>query len=164
MDWWLDFDRTLFNADEARAYWGHSFMDIVHACGPFAPGSLAQFIYPDAWEFLTKVRARGDRTYILSSYVARKTPMPPNDHFQRAKIAACGLDGLFDAIHVVGEEKGAELAHYADRVRPTSFIDDMPHHLDSARAHAPWVGVVCIDRGQTLSYPGRVVHTLTELL
>jgi FMN phosphatase YigB (HAD superfamily) len=164
MDWWLDFDRTLFDADAARTHWGDAFMEIVHACGPFAQGSLKEFIYDDAWVFLSEVRARGDRTYILSSYIARSTPMPPNDRFQQAKIAACGLDGLFNAIHVVGEEKGAELAHNAPPTHPAIFVDDMPHHLLSAQAHAPWVTGVLIDRGGTANFSGRTIRTLTELL
>ena len=131
------FWNTYRQAREQRGDFGYSFerhVDLMAARQTIdaraAVGALqsvlaraGEYLYPDAKEFLSRLISLG----IPATLLTRGDP-----DFQRAKIAACGIDRLVDEVIVTKEPKIRRVGEIlrADEQGTVYYIDD---HLDATQ-------------------------------
>lgn len=153
MNYLLDFDRTLFDTDafkrallvrpELAGFSPLEEMDLAAELNTrsregrlaFAPGELAEFLYPDVRPFLEAYR---DRVRIVTF---------GNPDLQRIKIesALAGLPAIeYWLTHEV--RKGAYLANCELGGDPHALIDDAPLELEILDASCPHIEGIEIRR------------------
>jgi hypothetical protein len=143
---------------ERDALWGE--IDSLYKSGAFSftPDSLAQFVFPDAREFLER---HGLSTVVITSGGIDLA-------FQKGKVEASGVEALVSRVVCVtrGIPKGPSVRDLISGYpAPHYFVDDLPEQIDSVIELCPDVGGYEMRRDTTEPsgrYP--VIHSLSELL
>ncbi len=139
----LDFAGTLFDFAAFEEY------DRSRSSGPYMPGELSRFLYPDARSFLIE---KGNSAMIVTAA----------DKIADANFMQSALDGIprIAVMYTNGVLKGAFLAPYISMYGTSPiFIDDSPSHLASMTQECPQAQLFEMRRD------GRwpVIHALAEL-
>ncbi|MES2995155.1 MAG: hypothetical protein V4681_03935 [Patescibacteria group bacterium] len=145
----VDFAGTLFDTAAFDAY-----MKGREAEQPFAPGELAQFLYPDAAGFL---RDKGNSAMVI-------TAMDKEYGASKIENALSGIPRIA-VIYTAGKAKGEYLApHISMYGTSPVFVDDSVEQLENMSSACPGVQVFQILRDGTKE-DGRwsSVRTLSEL-
>lgn len=145
----VDFAGTLFDLHAFEAY---ERTRTLH--GPFEPGELSRFLYPDARGFLID---KGNAAIIVTAA----------DQIADANFMQSALHGIprVAVMYTNGKLKGEHLApHISMYGQSPVFVDDSPEHLASMETSCPGVRLFQMCRGEREG-EGRwpVVRSLTEL-
>ncbi len=145
----IDFAGTLFDTATFDTY-----MKSREGGMAFAPGELAQFLYPDAAGFL---RDKGNSAMVITAM----------DKEEGAGIIESALSGIprIAVMYTAGKAKGEYLApHISMYGASPVFVDDSIGQLENMSVLCPGVNVFQIIRDEAKG-DGRwpVIHTLSEL-
>lgn len=94
--------------------------DVVGRCG--------EFMYPGAVEFLKRLRERGIKLVLLTL---------GNPNWQKRKIRAAGIEGLFDAVLASGSPKSELIAGLAPAEGKLVVVNDNGDEIRQMREVAP---------------------------
>lgn len=117
-----------------------------------------KLVYPDAQAFLAQLDRSAYSPAILTL---------GNDRFQRAKIAAAGLDRLIPAVYTCLEEKWLTVTQHVDQNQPFLLVEDRSDTIVMlARNHPHSYGIIVNRHGKErpAAYPYfQVVERLDKL-
>ncbi|KPJ85061.1 hypothetical protein AMJ57_04525 [Parcubacteria bacterium SG8_24] len=93
------------------------------------------FLFPETRPALGRLRTAGAALILLTF---------GQEAWQRRKIEAAGLTGLFDEIHTVSRSKAEFMGHLDRTGGPTHVINDNPDEISEMRRIAPWVSYILV--------------------
>jgi hypothetical protein len=149
MRYLIDFSDTLFDYEAFRSYQSRRA-----TADPFAPGELAEFLYPDARSFLIE---KGNSSLIIT-LMTKET----DSHLIMSALA--GIPRM-SVMYTAGKLKGEFLAPYISLYGEAPvFADDSPAQLSSMALHCPETQLFEVRRDGGAG-DGRwpVIRTLAEL-
>jgi hypothetical protein len=163
----IDFDSTLFAADEFIAYTAEhpDFAEELSRENLEAP--FGRFLYGDVLSFLADARAEGYTLIIVTSAI--------DPDMQAAKIAATGIGPYVDRVIVVTESKGLAMKKLLEEESEIEnehyFIDDLPMFLTEVKGWLPNIHPIRIERRELMPFmemkyadvAERVILSLDEL-
>lgn len=145
----IDFAGTLFDTATFDTY-----MKSREGGMAFAPGELAQFLYPDAAGFL---RDKGNSAMVITAM----------DKEEGAGIIESALSGIprIAVMYTAGKAKGEYLApHIGMYGASPVFVDDSIEQLASMAQHCPGVQVFQMVRDEAKRHDiWPIVHSFSEL-
>lgn len=146
MRYFLDFEGALFDSEAFRAWPGAD-------AGPFAPGALARFLYPDAAQFL---RDKENAATVITF----GDPLR-----QRAKVESAffGIPRT-SVMYTDGVRKGAYLTPHTHLHAGALLVDDTPAELEVLAERCPGLALYEMRRdGRPGDGRWPVVRSLAEL-
>lgn len=167
----LDFDNTLFAADEFIEYVRvhEDFVERLTKENSEAP--FSRWLFGDVKDFLHDARAKGYLLVIVSSAIDTK--------MQLEKIIATGVKGLVDDIIVTPLGKGKAIEEWIarqvslgnEKLNGHYFVDDMPGFISEVNMRLPDMTCVRIERHELPPFmemknrdmADRVIESLDDL-
>ena len=169
----LDFDRTLFDAEQLYTWLGNDIEPRIKevVLGTCELPDLLPMLYSDTVPFLMRARD----TYSLVLLTSTMHPV-----FQEKKVHASGISSHLDDVLIVPGNrdhsgKGIAAKEYLCKLSRSApghaFIDDLPENISEVKAENPEIRCIRIERIKKekaasfskLIPPDEVVSTLPEL-
>jgi len=161
MQYFLDFDRTVFDTDamyiEMRK---HVDEAVIGTLSSLDSVETKDYLFKDALDFFNNHKASD--IFIVSSCIGKSGMWDIS--YQREKVERSGIGKYVSELLVVETTKVNAIKKYLKAGTSSLFVDDLERHLHEVHEHIPEITACCIDRtGGVGNSEFPIIKSLNEL-